>query len=348
MLKKTRLMLLSALAISMLVGCLRAPIDERGTIYTPAPTAVVTVDPNEPPLEEWAGLFIPKRCTRGVPSGWTDNGLDDISPSGQWIAYESRYKYNYHFSIYNMVTGEWRTPSIPARSYGARWDAGERGLYYLAAPMGEKPEDRKMWWIDLQTLQAKVVRDCPHCVAFDVSETSPTLATMRAIKRGWKQIDLVGWTEPFTTAVTVDILKQDYFSSISLSPGSTRLAYDTELGMRVAELSSGTIVTLPGNSMAGAAWLTDDVILAPDPDALRVWKHNLATGERVMFAEVEGDLSSVYGRQRVYVGLYGAAIARDTRLMLFTPTVDQEYRFLTGTIYIADLRCSRLASAEKR
>lgn len=350
------LVLLSMLVSSMLAGCMLSPIDERGTIYTPAPTRAVTADPGEPPLEEWQGLFIPKQCVRGVPLGWGDNTLMAISPSGQWIAYGARAQYKYHFSIYNLETGEWRRPAVPFSFYEVKWDTYEQGLYYLSGSF-EKPEDRQLWWMNLETMQAKEIRDCPHCVEFDVLETESILAATRRIKRGWLQIDMVGWTEPFTAAVTIDSVKRGSVGPISLSPHGKRLAYSTEIEtkgqrrvqfpMRIQELGSGAIVTLTENSMPDA-WLTDDVILDPDPEAMRVWKHNLVTGERVIFAEVDRDLSSVYaiGQGSPYTGMRGVAIARDTRFLLFTPI--REPPFSTGTIYVADLRCSRRVSAAQK
>lgn len=356
MLERKGLILLGALVSSMLAGCPLRPIDERGTIYTPAPTTTIVIaDPNEPPLEEWQGLFIPKRCIRGVPRGWSGNTLMAISPSGQWIAYGARAEYNYHFSVYNLLTGEWRTPAVPFDFVAVRWGADDRGLYYFSIS-SEKPEERKLWWIDLETMQTKEIRDCPHCVEFDVSETASVLAATRRIKRGWLQLDIVGWTEPFTAAMTVDSMKKDSVGPISLSPSSKRLAYSTEIkeknGVqfpeRILELSSGAIVTLTENFMPDA-WLTDDVILNPDPEALRVWKHNLVTGARVIFAQIESNLSSVYatGQNNTYIGIKGVSIARGTQFLLFTPSVG-EYRFSTGTIFVADLRCSRRASTNQK
>lgn len=300
----------------------------------------------------------PQTLHRGVPRGWSGNTLLGISPSGQWIAYQSRDKYNAHFSIYNLVTGEWRSPQILFQRHEVRWDADESGLYYLGFPMGETPEDRRLWRIDLSLMWVEVVRKCPYCVSFDVSEATSTLAVMRSIEPGRQQVDVVGWTKPFTEAVTVDVVARESVGGISLSPGGKRLAYSTAvepkrprvfaIATRVADLSSGAIVTLGENYMDNAPWLSDDIILDPDPDALRVWKHNLTTGERGVFAEVEDDLSSVYVGQRTYVGMGGAALARETRMLLFTPTVSPEYRFSSGDIFVADLRCSRMASGKKK
>jgi len=350
------LVLLSMLVSSVLAGCLLRPINERGTIYTPAPTRAVTAEPSEPPLEEWQGLFIPKQCVRGVPRGWAGNTLKAISSSGQWIAYVASLEINYHFSIYNLLTGEWRTPAAPFAFNAVKWGTDDRGLYHLSLyDHDKKPEERKLWWINLETMQAKEIRDCPHCVEFDVLETESILAATRGIKRGWLQIDMVGWTEPFTAAVTVDSVKRGGVGPISLSPHGKRLAYSAEtkdkgirqFPMRIQELGSGAIVTLTENSMPDA-WLTDDVILDPDPEAMRVWRHNLVTGERVVFAEVDRDLSSVYaiGQGSPYTGIRGVAIARDTRFLLFEPL--RETSIWTGTIFVADLRCSRRVSAEQR
>lgn len=355
MCKRKVLVLLSMLISSMLAGCLLRPIDERGTIYTPAPTPAVTADPSEPPLEEWQGLFIPKQCVRGVPRGWAGNTLKAISLSGHWIAYTASLEYNYHFSIYNLLTGEWRTPAAPFAFNAVKWDTDDRGLYHLSIyDDDKKPEERKLWWMNLETMQAKAVRDCPHCVEFDVLETASILVATREIKRGWLQLDMVGWTEPFTAAVTIDSVKRDSVGPISLSPHGKRLAYNTEIEtreqlrfpVRIQELGSGAIVTLTENFMPNA-WLTDDVILDPDPEAMRVWRHNLVTEERVIFAEIDRDVSSAYATEQgsLYTGISGVAIARDTKFLLFTPKITE---VSPGTIFVADLRCSRRASAEPK
>jgi len=89
------------------------------------------------------------------------------------------------------------------------------------------------------------------------------------------------------------------------------------------------------------SWLTDDVVLRPDPKSLRVWRYDLESNNQEVFVEFAPDaLAESEQRRRSgskYNGITTAMVAgRNRQYLLFVPQVDR----VSSTLHVADLGCA--------
>jgi hypothetical protein len=345
--------LYTAVILNLASGCL--PVDARGTIFTPAPTEAVTPNPEEPPVQAWEGMRIPAQCVKPVPRGLAPTFVA-MSPDGRWILYEQQDHNLVHSSLYNLETGELRNaPRNWGRFDSFQWDERGRGLYALDNPglFDLAPADRKIYWLDPEALTVQEVRDCPYCTGFDVNEKQGVLVAQRSFGQREYQLDVVGWQEPFTNAVTVDRWRGGSYGAVILSPGAKRVGYRRGVNIKedgvliyalsILDLRSGVVITSLAGSSFRNIWLSDDVVLEPDLRAARTWKRNLQTGSRTVFAEFAPEVFEDYRRTfRTFGGgeprgIYRVMIGNDGRFMLFRPRVNNS----GGILHAADLWCSR-------
>jgi hypothetical protein len=255
----------------------------------------------------------------------------------------------YVLSINDLKTGAREDLDLLAMigTYGVdsvRWAEGDQALYYVSKPyeatgVAPPPYKDKLMRLDLKSGSASVVRDCPGCLSFDISNTGLLAAVRSITPYAPLQLDIVGWTDPFTTPLMSLPGPIAWGGPLSFSPSGKKLAYSIKelrngrpyFPTLIYDLENHSIVTLTENLLL-SAWLSDDVVLEPDEEALRIWQHDLATRQRTVFAEFTPAVLPDYVESN---HIASVMISSDRRFLLFEPALNGT----AGPLLVADLRC---------
>lgn len=348
-----------------LSGCWR-PVNELGTIHTPMPTPPGAERQVRLSPEKLHGLVIPLQCVHEMPLAVYGIVGFDLSPDGEWLVGQGYTRFSlgtpYPFAFFhNLETRESRL--LPRSVYSDTnffgfhgsysWDGQSGGVYYRSVERDE------LYHLRLSDGRVRVVEKCAGCVDVDVAEPLGLAAYIRVgegkrVRPRW--LEVRQWNNGVSAGVLVTVPVPAGSYAVRLSPTGKRAAYWGEKDEIVdaqgyewsvaplyyVDLSNGTRIKLKENDL-GDPWVTDDVVLEPDRDTLRVWKYNLATGQRELFVEFLPETLMYYKEELSEGKRFAIASAmiggRNRQYLLFQwrlARTNQKW----APLMVADLRCA--------
>lgn len=362
-------------AISLLIltiaiaGCLR-PVSEFGTVHTPVPTPSGAEWQERLSPETLKDLIVPRECVREMPLRMLELTSLDLSPSGEWLVGSGRSGLSLgtphpFVFFYNLETRESRIlpRSVPSDIVGElnysgveiQWDGKAEGIYYQSM----RPGRDKLYHLRLSDGRVQELQACsrPNC-SIDVAEPLGLVACVCAVDGGYSrqnELEVWRWGGNADSRPLVALPVPQGAYHVKLSPTGKRVSFLTkgkdeqdEKGYswptwvkHYVDLASRRVITLgQGDLDTMYAWLTDDVVLRPNPKSLKVWKYDLETNNQEVFVEFAADAlvesDRKYGGLK-HNGIESAMIAgRNRQYLLFVPLANR----VSSTLHLADLGCA--------
>lgn len=354
---------------AVVVGCFR-PVNELGTVHTPVPMPAGAEHQERLSPETLRDLIVPKECVREMPLRMLDLTSLDLSPDGDWLVGSgisglSLGTPHPFVFFYNPETRESRilpssvlSDTVGELNYSGieiQWDGKAEGIYYRST----RPGRDKLYHLQLSDGRVKEFEICSHTnCSIDVAEPLELVACICAVDgRHSLQDKLEVWrwngNVSLESLVTLPVPQGAYH--VELSPTGRRASFLTrgtdekdEKGYswpawvkHYVDLASQKVITFGQGSLDTMySWLTDDVVLRPDPKSLRIWRHDLETNNQEIFVEFASNALAEsdqrYGGAK-HSGIESAMVAgRNRRHLLFVPLVNR----ISSTLHIADLGCA--------
>jgi hypothetical protein len=322
-------------------------------------------------LETLKDLIVPRECVREMALRMFEVITLDLSPNGEWLVGNGKSGLSLgtphpFVFFYNPETGESRIlpSSVPSDTVSElnysgveiQWDGKMVGIYYNSI----RPGRDKLYHLRLSDGRVKELQVCshPNC-SIDIEEPLGLVACICAIDRGHTiqgELEVWRWDGKTSSELLVTLPVPRGAGAVELSPTGKRASFLTrgksekdEKGYsqltwvkHFVDLASRRVITLgQGDFDDMNSWLTDDVVLRPDPKSLRVWRYDLESNNQEVFVEFAPDaLAESEQRRRSgskYNGITTAMVAgRNRQYLLFVPQVDR----VSSTLHVADLGCA--------
>jgi hypothetical protein len=196
-------------------------------------------------------------------------------------------------ALYNFTTGEHEkidlrkldpnAPQGPIDPYALLWSDNGEHLIYIASDMIRE--------VDIRGISGRMVVRCPNCVDLDLSSEGRVALTLYNTTTKTRYIEI---KESLQAATALLNINEKYVSDPSWSPDGTKLAYlvtpsSLEQYVEIMDVTSNEKIKLdpPVRLSTRPVWLSNSTLLVPDKTTTQLWRQNIYSGERQLFADVQ-------------------------------------------------------------